>query len=127
MTEAHGGTILLVEDEEFLRSAISTLLRHNHYSVLEAGDGTIAVELLRQCPDKIDLVLLDATLPGLSSRDVLQEARRLRPGMPIIITSALDTAGADAFLNGLKGDHFMRKPYRLATLLESVRTFAGMR
>ncbi len=71
MTKAHGGTILLVEDEELLRSAISTMLRHNYYSVLEAGDGTIAVELLRQCPDKIDLVLLDATLPGLSSRDVL--------------------------------------------------------
>src|SRR3954454_10817803 len=96
MREAHGGTILLVEDEGLLRSAISTMLQHNHYSVLEAGDGTIAVELLRQFPGNIDLVLLDATLPGLSSRDVLCDARRLRPGMPVIVTSALDADAADA-------------------------------
>src|SRR3954452_8564813 len=117
MTEADRGTILLVEDEELLRSAISTMLRHNNYSVLEAADGTIAVELLQKFPEKIDLVLLDATLPGLSSRQVLEAARRVRAGMPVIVTSALDTGRVDAFFSGLNCDHFIQKPYRLATLL----------
>src|SRR4051794_28137253 len=127
MAELVARTILLVEDEDLLRSAVATALRRDGYSVLQAADGTVAVELLRTFPDKIDHVLLDVTLPGLSSREVLQEARRLRPAMHVILTSALDASATDAFFPGLKADHFMPKPYRLATLLDYLTTVSGLR
>jgi two-component system cell cycle sensor histidine kinase/response regulator CckA len=82
------------------------------------GDGNAAVEMLRRHAETVGLMLLDVTLPGLSSRDVLQEARRIRPGIRVILTSALSQKEVDGSFAGLQVNHFIRKPYRLAALIE---------
>src|SRR5215469_12998102 len=82
------GTLLIVEDEDLLRQSVAKILRKEHFSVLEAADGTAAIDLLRTCGDDIDLILLDFTIPGATSREVMEEAQRIRPGMKVIITSA---------------------------------------
>jgi DNA-binding NtrC family response regulator len=66
----------VVEDEEILRLAISKMLRRERFSVIEAGDGTSGADLFRVNEPRIDVVLLDVTLPGMSGRDVLKEMRR---------------------------------------------------
>jgi len=54
----------VVEDEHVLRLAVSKALRKEGFSVIEAGDGSTAMDLIRAHPERIDLLLLDVTLPG---------------------------------------------------------------
>jgi hypothetical protein len=73
------GTVLLVEDEDVLRIAISKMLQKKGFGVLEAIDGSSALELVRAAHHEIDVMLSDITLPGISSREVFEQAQRLRP------------------------------------------------
>jgi CheY-like chemotaxis protein len=114
--------ILLVEDEKTLLRAIAKMLERHGFSVLTATDGTDAVALLRRHGGDIALLLLDVTLPGVSSREVLEEARRIRPDMPVILTSAHSENVLDSFFAGVQIEHFLRKPYRLAALVNLVQS-----
>jgi PAS domain S-box-containing protein len=113
-------TILLVEDEASLRQPISKLIRRAGYSVIEAGDGSAALDLIRAHQNHIDVLILDITLPGASSREVFEEASRLRPGMRVIVSSAYSADMAAASLAG-RVEHFIRKPYRLDDLMTLIR------
>jgi PAS domain S-box-containing protein len=108
-------TILVVEDEDPLRRAASTMLRKVGYAVIEARDGSAALERVRTEKGPIDLLLLDVTLPGAPSSEVLEQTRRLRPETKVIVTSAHNEEMAAAALHG-KFESFIRKPYRLHDL-----------
>jgi CheY-like chemotaxis protein len=117
------GTVLIVEDEATLRLAVSKALRKKGFSVIDAGDGTTALDLIRTFGHAIGAILLDVTLPGAPSREVFAEARRLQPDIKVIVTSAYGQNKVDASFPGLQVDHFIRKPYQigeLATLLRNV-------
>ena len=108
-------TILVVEDEDPLRRAASTMLRKAGYSVIEARDGSAALDRVRSEKSPIDLLLLDVTLPGAPSSEVLEQTRRLRPETKVIVTSAHNEEMAAAALHG-RFESFIRKPYRLHDL-----------
>jgi PAS domain S-box-containing protein len=108
-------TILLVEDEDPLRRAAATMLRKAGYAVIEARDGSAALERVRTEKGPIDLLLLDVTLPGAPSSEVLEQTRRLRPETKVIVTSAHNEEMAAAALHG-RFESFIRKPYRLHDL-----------
>ena len=122
--QSGAGTILIVEDEVALRQPSSKILRNAGYSVFEAGDGNRALEVIRVCKSRICVLLLDITLPGASSREVFEEASRLRPDMKIIVTSAYSATAAAAALGG-QVDRFLRKPYRLSDLTALVTDARG--
>jgi len=109
-------TILVVEDQDLIRQAASKILRKKGFSVIEAANGTAALEVIRANKDPIDLLLLDITLPGASSREVLEEAKRLRPDLSVIVTSANNEEMAAAALSG-KVEHFIRKLFGLDDLI----------
>jgi two-component system, cell cycle sensor histidine kinase and response regulator CckA len=111
--------ILFVDDEDLLRRAVSELLHRKGLSVLQACDGSSALELIRTRKDDIDMLLLDTTLPGAHSREVYEEARRLRPDLPVIITSAKSKGVAEASL-ATEVEHFIRKPFSISLLTEKV-------
>jgi two-component system, cell cycle sensor histidine kinase and response regulator CckA len=113
-------TILVVEDEDALRQPVSRLLRSTGFSVLEASDGSAALEVIREHTNRIEFLLLDVTLPGASSQAVLAEATRLRPRMKVIVTSAYSRDAAAASLQA-NVEHFIRKPYKIADLVDIVR------
>ncbi|MGA7239193.1 MAG: PAS domain-containing protein [Bryobacteraceae bacterium] len=113
-------TILVVEDEDPLRQAASKMLRKAGYSVLEAGDGSSALDAVRTEKSAINVLLLDVTLPGSPSCAVLEEARRLRPDTKVIVTSAYNEDMAAAALHGTF-ERFIRKPYRLGDLADLIR------
>jgi PAS domain S-box-containing protein len=119
------GVVLVVEDEEPLRSATARLLRANGLYVMEANDGTAAVGLVREHSRAIDVILLDITLPGAPSREVLAEARRLRPGVKVIVTSAYGPEKVEESFPNMLVDAFIRKPCRLAELVTTVQSFIG--
>jgi PAS domain S-box-containing protein len=108
-------TILVVEDEDPLRRAASIMLRKAGYSVIEARDGSTALDRVRSEKSPIDLLLLDVTLPGAPSSEVLEQTRRLRPETKVIVTSAHNEEMAAAALHG-RFESFIRKPYRLHDL-----------
>jgi two-component system, cell cycle sensor histidine kinase and response regulator CckA len=115
------GTVLIVEDEDSLRLALAQMLRKRGLLVIEASDGSRALELVRAHKDEIDVMLLDMTLPGVSSQAVFQEARLLHSNLKVILTSAYSRDVVDASFTGLPVEGFIRKPFRLADLVGSLQ------
>ena len=106
-----------MDDEDPLRQAISKILRKQGLSVIEATDGSGALDVIRTEKVHLDLLLLDVTLPPASSREIYEEAKCLRPGLPVIVASAKTEEMAAAAL-ATRMNRFLRKPYRLVELLE---------
>jgi DNA-binding NtrC family response regulator len=76
-----------VEDDTSLRELTSALLRQAGFNVIAAKDGASALELAAQNSDKIDLLLADVVLPGISGRKVAEELTALHPEMKTIYMS----------------------------------------
>lgn len=113
------GRILLVEDNDDLRDIFAEVLRRDGYTVVEAGDGQVALQLLQQLDPAPGLVLLDLMMPKVSGLDVLRhvaESDRLS-GIPIVIVSA----SAES-LRGT-GRPVLGKPVEPRSLLEVVRRY----
>ena len=106
----------MVEDEETLRLAVSKALRKSGFSVMEAGDGSGAMEMLRAHRDEIDVVLLDVTLPGITSQEVFKETQTIRPDLKVIVTSAYSKETVDASFAGLAVEQFIRKLFQLGDI-----------
>jgi CheY-like chemotaxis protein len=109
----------MVEDEDPLRQAVAKMLRKIGFSVLEARDGSDALDMIR-AHQNIQVLFLDITLPGRSSREVLEEGKRLRPNMRVIATSAYSEQTAATTL-GASVEHFIRKPYRPSDVVSLLR------
>jgi len=111
--------ILVVEDE----AGIVTFLRRGFAAagstVLAASDGPTGVELSQR--DDVELVVLDLGLPGMRGEEVLRRIRERRPGLPVIILTAVD-AVADRVANLEAGaDDYVVKPFSFSELLARVR------
>ena len=111
-------TVLVVEDEEVMRTAVSKMLQKHGFTVLEATDGSAALEMLRMHADDTTVMLLDVTLPGVASQEVLREARLIRPDLRVILTSAYGEKKVAAMFEGLGTLPFLRKPYHQADILK---------
>jgi PAS domain S-box-containing protein len=114
-------TVLVVEDEALLRQAVSKMMGKAGFTVFEAEDGSEAIELLRATGVEIDVLLLDVTIPGRPSHDVLAEAVLARPDVKVILTSAYSEEMVRETLNGSQFHGFVRKPFQLATVVLAVR------
>jgi PAS domain S-box-containing protein len=114
------GTILVVEDEEALRSAVSKMLRRKGCTVIEAADGQTGLDHFRANGQKIDIVVLDLTLPGISGRELLGELRRIQPDLKVIVTSAYSRDWVQDTVDGQPW-FYIRKPYRFSQLTGLIR------
>ena len=116
--------VLVVEDEDPLRQAVVKTLRKRGFEVLEASDGTTAIELLRASADKIDVILLDMTIPGASSYEVVAEAGQARPDAKVVLTSAYSQEIMMPPMIAPQICGFIRKPFQLDDLIETLRNAA---
>jgi PAS domain S-box-containing protein len=116
------GTILVIEDEETLRLAVSRMLRMEEFSVIEASDGNTGTSLFRANQSEIDVVLLDATMPGKSGREVLGELRQICPDVKVILTTAHSQHHALSLMDELPIWGYIRKPYEFDQLASLIRT-----
>ncbi|MBV8865561.1 MAG: response regulator [Acidobacteriaceae bacterium] len=117
------GTVLLVEDENTLRLAVSKSLQKHGFVVMNAEDGRAALDLFRAHAGSIDLVLLDLTLPDISGPEVAKRLCRIQPDVRIFFTSAydLDQPGVEIASSEEVLSNFIRKPYRLNELVSTLR------
>jgi len=95
------------------------MLEHAGYRVLAAADGEAALAILEQ--GEVDLVLLDAVLPGLSALDTYRGVLSRRPGTPVLLVSGYSEAMLDATLRRELSGHFLQKPFSLEGLAGRVR------
>jgi two-component system cell cycle sensor histidine kinase/response regulator CckA len=120
------GTILLVEDEEGLRALNARGLISRGYTVLEAGNGVEAIEVLERCGGSVDLVVSDVVMPEMDGPTLLKEMRQRNPELKIIFVSGY---AEDAFQKHLPehGQYaFLPKPFTLKQLVAAVKeTMAG--
>jgi PAS domain S-box-containing protein len=119
--ECPGGSVLLVEDEETLRYAISKMLEGRGFSVLEAADGSEAIRILRSHAGELEVMLLDVTLPGIGSPEVMREAKRIRPHLRVILTSAYSERTVAGMFADLTAEAFVRKPYQVGEIVQLIR------
>ena len=113
--------MLVVEDEVLLRQAVVKMLRKTGFEVFEASDGSAAIDLLRANADKIDLILLDMTIPGASSSQVAAEVAQVRSDIRVILTSAYSQEMLIAPLSTPQIYGFVRKPFQLGDLVKTLR------
>jgi nitrogen-specific signal transduction histidine kinase/ligand-binding sensor domain-containing protein/CheY-like chemotaxis protein len=118
-------TVLVVEDEEYLRQGVVRMLRKAGIRVFEVSNGTAAVDLLRAQGSTIDVILLDMTIPGASSHEVVAEALRVRPEVRVILTSAYSQEMLTPPMTAAQIQGFIRKPYRLGDLVNTLRKAAS--
>src|SRR3954469_21434569 len=116
------GTILLVEDEEGLRSLNARGLRSRGYSVVEASNGIEAMEALEERDGAIDLVVSDVVMPEMDGPTLLKAMRARNPELKIIFVSGY---AEDAFDKSvLREDEqfaFLPKPFALSALVQKVK------
>jgi signal transduction histidine kinase/CheY-like chemotaxis protein len=114
-------TVLVVEDEDPLRQAVVRMLRRAGFEVLEAANGTVATDILRVNGSKIDLILLDMTIPGASSHEVATVAAQVRPELKVVLTSAYGEEITRTTTSAMQTCSFIRKPYQLGVLVQTLQ------
>src|ERR1017187_7669511 len=110
------GTVLVVDDEPMIRRLGSKILKEAGYRVLVAGDGDEALRIFAEDPNRIDVVLLDMSMPGKSGKAVLAALQEQRHDVKVVFMSgfgeseALRVVGANRFLA------FLQKPFNTGDL-----------
>src|SRR3954447_9181117 len=104
------GSLLLVEDEDRLRSLVAQFLRGEGFQVVEAADGPEGVERYVDS-GPFDLVLLDPNLPGFSGVEVCRRIKRRDSAQRVMVCSAAILSDHETDLGAMGVTHFLSKPY----------------
>jgi DNA-binding response OmpR family regulator len=120
MMSTHGPyNLLLVEDENLLRSLVASYLRGEGFAVVEAADGPEGLDRYNDS-GPFDLVLLDLNLPTFSGVEVCRRIKRVEPLQRVMICSAAILPDHEDDLSRMGVDHFLTKPYHPEDLLAHI-------
>ena len=114
-------TILLVDDEEMILVVAQQLLARLGYQVVTAAGGQAAVEIFQRDPTRIDLVILDMIMPGLSGEEVFEQMRAVAPKARILLSSGYSEDGEAKAIMARGCDGFIQKPFDLILLSQRIR------
>lgn len=113
-------TVLLAEDEEDVRDVAREFLESAGYKVLQAAGGEAAMELSAAQPGKVDLLITDMVMPGMSGQELARKMRGLRPGVRVIYMSGYSEHAAGEAIRG-EAAVVLTKPFSRSALLRTVR------
>lgn len=123
MEKLQGGneTILIVDDQETVWDFLIEALQRLGYAILLADNGEDAVEIYRENPHEIDLVLLDMVMPKLGGHAAFYQIRSIDPDAKILLSSGFVSQESvqDLLANGAAG--FLPKPHRLKSMTDEIR------
>jgi two-component system cell cycle sensor histidine kinase/response regulator CckA len=115
------GAILLVEDEDAVRTFGARALRGKGYEVLEASNGDNALEVLESTDKTIDLVISDVVMPGIDGPSLVRMLREKKPDLKVIFISGYAEETYRDELDEENGVHFLPKPFSLKELATKVK------
>ena len=98
------------------------MLRKTGFEVFEAADGSSAIDLLRTDGGKLDVILLDMTIPGASSDEIVAQAANAKPDIKVILTSAYSQEMIAGAMSQPQIRSFIRKPFQFGDLLKTLRS-----
>jgi len=110
------GTVLVVDDEEAVRTVCAAMIENFGCRVITAADGDDAVRTLRDCTEKIDLVLMDLTMPRMDGSTAAREMIRLAPDMKVVLSSGYSEHELSQRFAGQGFAGFIQKPFNLNDL-----------
>lgn len=113
--------ILMVEDEEALALGLKFNFEQEGYEVLLAGDGPTALEMFRTADPRIDLIILDLMLPGMSGYEICSAIRTVNKLVPIIVLSARTLVKDRMHAFDVGTDQYITKPFDLPELLNRIK------
>ncbi len=121
-TELKGNeTILLVDDEDIIWDVVIDMLQNMGYVVILASNGRECVEIFRENPGKIDLVLLDMVMPEMNGHDAFFALKEIDPNVKVLLSSGYvnEDDARDVLNAGAAG--FLQKPYRMIELAKRIK------
>jgi two-component system, cell cycle sensor histidine kinase and response regulator CckA len=121
-----GQTVLLVEDEPFVRKAIAEAIESEGYNVLIASNAAEALELQENGIEAIDLLLADVVMPKTSGPELARTVLASSPHTEILLMSGYEEQ-AIRCEQSLEGIAYLAKPFSIPTLLQGVRGLLGKR
>lgn len=116
-------SILVVDDEPSLRSAMCAQLKEQGYSVSSAEDGEVAIKTLRAMT--FDLILLDLKMPKVDGFEVLRFAKKKHPKTKVVMMTGFADLNNALDSKGLGADHFIAKPFERKELLSVIHRLLG--
>jgi len=114
------GTILVVDDEQEIRALAKEMLEHLGFTILEADNGSQAVECFKKNRQEIDLIIMDLVMPIKSGRFAAEEILQLEPAAKIIMSSGFKRDFRIKEALDLGACDFLSKPYSLERLYQTV-------
>lgn len=120
-------TLLLVEDEKAVRKIARIVLERAGYRVLEAVDGSEAVNVARNFEGEIHLLLSDSVMPGLPVRELIASFSALRPKASLLLMSGYTSEAVTRTGLFESGIPFLQKPFSAQTLTEKVKNVLNAR
>ncbi len=115
------GKILLVDDEETVRTVCELMLGQFGFEVITASDGREAVGLFREHAETIRCVLLDLTMPHMDGDSAIREMKRIKPEIPALLMSGYNEQEISGRFAGRKLAGFIQKPFRKPELAAKIR------
>ena len=117
------GTLMLVDDEDFIRQLARDILQMKGYTIIEASHGKEAVDLYAEQKDSIDLVIMDMAMPVMGGKETFIKLKEINANVKVVFATgfAKDGESEEMIANGVRA--FIEKPYRiedLASIINSV-------
>jgi two-component system cell cycle sensor histidine kinase/response regulator CckA len=119
------GSILVVDDEESVRSILKEALEFSGFNIILAEDGEIAIKQYKKYEKDIELIILDLTMPKLNGEETYKRLVKYNPKVKVILSSGFNAQDATKRFasNGIAG--YLQKPYRLELLREKIKEVIG--
>jgi PAS domain S-box-containing protein len=115
------GTVLVVDDDDLVRSVVQRMLVRLGFEALLAADGAEALRLFEQRAPDVGLVILDLTLPPVPGEDLTTGLRRVRPDVRVVLTSGLNEPEARRRFAGQDIAGFLQKPFEMSEMRRLLR------
>ena len=119
------GTILVVDDEAYVREFLTAAVSRSGYRVLAAGDCTEALAICEKEMEHLDALIFDVSTHGAGGSEVLREIRAHRPHVKVLLTSGYSESEARERCGGCQCSGFIQKPYSAQELYERLDTLLG--
>ena len=120
--------VLVIDDDEPLRSVLCRALERVGYEALEAADGQAALEVLRLQEDRVDVIVTDIVMPDMEGIELIMWLRKAHPSLPVIAMSGGGRWSSDGYLQIARGAgaaSVLAKPFEMQALLSTVKALVS--